>query len=126
MLFRSEVRNDESVPIDPYYSTQYLATAFSSELPHIKAALSSKYPSLGSNYTIDTGTFYHYGDWYSTTFYNAAPNPGDGVDIYGVILHKVGETWDITGTPNLVFNYAANPSIPKDIVDSTNHLVNDY
>lgn len=119
------VANDMSVDITPYYSDEYLAKMFSGEIAGINALLSAKYPFVAKNYTVESGRFYHTGDWYVTTLYNSSPEPGDGVDIYAAIFHKTGSTWSIVNTPSLVFTYANFSSVPKDIVDSANRQLYD-
>lgn len=120
------VTGDTSVPITPYYSEEYLSKAFQGELTGISAALSSKYPEIAQDYTIETGRFYHFGDWYAATLYAANPEPGAGVDIYGVILHNVDGQWIVASKPGIVFTYTDNSSIPKDIISLVNQQVNNY
>lgn len=120
------INGDTTVDINPYYSDEYLSKAFSGELNSINTAITTKYPIIASNYTLGDGKFYHFGDWYATILYNSNPDPGDGVDVYGIILHKVGDSWEVSAPPSIVFTYANSPSLPRDIIDLSNGLVNDY
>ena len=114
----------ESIDIKPYYSEDYLASAFSDQIADINSVISDKYSSIISNYTIDEGKFYHYGDWYGTTLYNEPTREG-GSDTYGVILHKVDGAWQIAATPEMVFRYSDHKDVPADIIDAVNRSVND-
>lgn len=120
------VSGDMTIHIDPYFSDKYLSEAFTGELGSIHDAITAKYPVTANNYTLGDGRFYHFGDWYSTILYNSNPGPGDGVDVYGVILHKTNGSWEVSATPSIVFTYANNQSIPRDIIDLSNGLINDY
>ncbi len=113
-----------SIDIKPYYSEDYLASAFSDQIATINTVVSDTYPTIISGYTIKDGTFYHYGDWYGTTLYNE-PTREDGSDTYGVILHKVDGAWQIAATPELVFRYSDHKDIPTDIIDLVNRSAND-
>lgn len=118
-----EVKGDSTVTVDPYYSEDYLSKAFAGEIEDIDNALHTKYPFTTTSYVVETGRFYHFGDWYATTLYKSSPEPGEGVDIYGVILHKTDGKWAVVDKPDIVFTYTANPSIPTDIVDSANQFL---
>lgn len=118
------VKDDTSITIDPYYSESYLSSVFQGEVSNITTAVTAKYPAVTTDYVFGDGQFYHFGDWYATTLYNASPAPGEGVDIYGVILHKVDGKWVIATTPNIVFTYKDDAAVPRDIIDAANQLVN--
>lgn len=120
-----EVKDARTVNIDPYYSDDYLTTTFAGEIDTINKVVDAKYPIIATKYVIETGRFSHFGDWYATTLYNSSPEPGEGVDIYGVILHKTDGEWVVVGKPEIVFTYTANPDIPRDVVDSTNRFIYD-
>ncbi len=120
-----QVKDDtESIDIKPYYTEDYLASNFSDQIAEIDSVISDKYSSIISNYTIEDGKFYHYGDWYGTTLYNEPTREG-GSDTYGVILHKVDGAWQIAATPELVFRYSDHKDIPTDIIDLVNRSAND-
>ena len=89
----------------------------------INQIITDKYKKIISNYSIDNGTFYHYGDWYVTSLYSN-PTIDSGSDSYGIILHKVDGKWQIAAAPELVFRYDDHKDIPKDIINSVNRLVN--
>lgn len=116
--------NTESVDINPYYSENYLANNFSDQIPDINTVISDKYSKIIANYTIESGKFYHYGDWYGTTLYNE-PTAEGGSDTYGIILRKVDNKWNIVTTPQIIFRYSDHKNIPEDIIDAVNQNVND-
>lgn len=113
-----------SVAIEPYRTPAYLATELSAEVPIAQSVIKNTYAQIISNYTLDTGTFYHQGDWYTTTLRDASPSGSGGVDTYGVIMKKVSGTWKIAATPALLFSYSDHKDIPADVIDSINRAVN--
>ena len=123
-LLEIEVKNDTSfVEIKPYYSEEYLSTAFSNDIKTIKEIMQSKYASSINDYRIDNGVFYRYGDWYGTSIFKE-PGSGGVPNIYGVILHKVDNRWVVAAPPKMVYSYSEYKSIPADVIDSVNQYVN--
>ncbi len=116
--------NTKSIDIKPYYSDDYLTSNFSDQMAAINTTISDKYADIISDYTIDNGTFYHYGDWYGTTLYSEVTREG-GSDTYGIILHNVDGVWRIAAAPELVFRYSDHKDIPTDIIDAVNRSAND-
>lgn len=122
-----DVKKDtSSVTIDPFLTSQRLATEFKGELDAIRTALLKKYSDT-KNYFIAPGNFYHHGDWYgSVIFYYPTKHAVPNVDMFGIILHKVNNTWEVAATPSIVFSYKNCPDIPKDIVDAVNKAVSNF
>ena len=119
-----EIKNDtKEIPVEPYFSSEYLSKNFTNQMADINQIITDKYKKIISNYSIDNGTFYHYGDWYVTSLYSN-PTIDSGSDSYGIILHKVDGKWQIAAAPELVFRYDDHKDIPKDIINSVNRLVN--
>jgi hypothetical protein len=119
-----KVDSSKEVEINPYYSEQYLSDKFSGQIEIIDNIIKEKYQKIIGGYTIDDGTFYHYGDWYGGTLYSN-PTESDGSDTYGIILHKVNGSWQIAAAPQIVFRYSEHQDIPSDVLDSVNQSVND-
>lgn len=109
----------KEITINPYYSSEYLAEKFSDHTSSIHTLIKQRYEPVTNNYGVDTGAFYHFGDWY-TTFLYKQPAGYDDSDKYGVILHKEGEEWKIVTTPEIVFKYSDYENIPRDIIDAAN------
>lgn len=118
------IGNDTSkITINPYFSEEYLANKFSDQIANISTVIKNKYPDIIDNYTIEDGTFYHFGDWYITVLYENTDGP-EFPDSYGVILHKVNEEWQIAAKPSLYFTYKDYSNIPRDIISAVNSTVN--
>lgn len=113
-----------SVTIEPYLTPAYLATELSTEVPIAQSVIKTAYAQIIGKYALDPGTFYHQGDWYTTTLRDTSPSGSGGVDIYGVIMKKVDGTWKIAATPALLFSYSDHKDIPADVIDSINRAVN--
>lgn len=112
------------VTIDPYYSDDYLAKSFTGELSTINTAIEQKYKNIIDQYIINTGTFYHFGNWYSTTLHKNSVEQGEGIDVYGIILRKENGVWNIAASPQIVFTYKDYRHIPADILYATNEAIN--
>lgn len=112
------------VKIDPYYSEDYLAQSFTSELPAINTAIEQKYKNSIDQYTVKPGTFYHFGNWYSTTLHKNSAEQGEGIDVYGTILRKENGVWNIAASPQIIFTYKAYEHIPADVIYATNRAIN--
>lgn len=120
-----EVTSDtDNFSIDPYFSEEYVASAFSEEVDVINNTLLDAYATI-KGLTVKEGVFAHFGDWYIASVY-ITPQPRLGMDTYGVILQKNGMSWDIIGDPTIVFTYEKYDSVPKDIIQKANSLVNIY
>lgn len=122
-----EITNDTTeIKVNPYYSEDYLAKHFSNEIPDAHQTIAEKYPKIISDYQIEDGAFYQFGDWYGTSLSLKNPDRGESPDTYGVILHKTDGEWQVAAAPNLVFKYDDNPKIPRGVVDAVNRVVNDF
>lgn len=118
-------RSTTSININPYYNADYLSTNFVGELAGIHGIITNKYLNAGSGYKLETGTFYHYGEWYGTILYKS-PDVNSAYDYYGVILHKVDGKWQIAASPKIIFTYTDYADIPKDILLSVNAAVSGF
>lgn len=114
----------KKVSIVPYRTAEYLATAFSGELPAIQKLIKTKYANVINAYDIGAGTFYQYGDWYATTLRNVNPSGSEGVDAYGIVCKKVDGSWTIAAPPALIFSYNDHKDIPADVLHAINRAVN--
>lgn len=113
--------NDKTVNVEvaPFYSDDYLANKFSTEISEINQTIQKSYGGIMDDYQIDDGFFYHYGDWYSTSIWKREDST-QIPDLYGVIVHKVNNNWSVVSYPQIVFRYNENKDVPTDIIDSTN------
>ena len=114
----------KKIDIDPFYSASYLAEHFSNEIPAIHHVISEAYGHLDREVTIQNGTFYHFGEWYSATLFLEETEAREGVDMYAVIMKRSGSTWEIAARPQLLFAYETYPNIPRDILNATNRTLN--
>jgi len=114
-----------SIDINPYYSADYLSTHFAGELDAIHSIITDNYRVASNGYKLETGTFYHYGEWYGTILYKS-PDVNGAYDFYGVILHKVDGKWQVAASPKIIFTYTDYLSIPKDILSSVNAAVSGF
>lgn len=115
-----------SVDIDPFFSSDYLAKEFSSEIPIINSVLSHEYFGVINSDYIPDGQFYHHGDWYSATIYPVLVSEKSTIDTYAVIMHKVNDKWTVAAPPEILFTYKDYPNIPRDIVNKTNRSINTF
>ena len=118
--------NNTEINIDPYYSEDHLKQAFTGELSSITSTIQQKYKNIISQYDIKTGTFYHFGNWYSTTLQKNTVEQGEGVDVYGIILRKENGVWNIVAPPKLVFAYKDYRSIPADVLYAANQSIGTF
>ena len=106
--------------VDPGYSQAYLNQLLQGEIGDIKAVITSTYPNAISDFSINTGSLYTYGDWYATTLVQNPPGPGASGDVYRTVLHKVQDKWQVAATPAIALSVKEYPHIPKPVLDSIN------
>ena len=112
---------DARLTIDPGYSATYLASLTTEELPAITAVLTANYPTITSDFTVNTGSLYLYGDWYATTVVQKSPGPGASGDVYRAVLHKQDGTWKVVAGPAIVLSAKESPAVPRSVLDDINH-----
>lgn len=111
------------ISVNPYFTEEYLSTAFDADLKAIQEAIYKKYPNTIKDFTLSTGKFYHFGDWYGATLYNTQPFGEIGIDTYGILLHKENSWWGVVGDPEIVFLRASYSTVPEDIIDDVNQMI---
>lgn len=109
-----------SVDVNPGFSSNYLASILAAELPAINSLITTKYASILSGYTVNSGKLYLDGSWYGTTITQKSPGPGQLGDVYRTVLHKVNGAWRFAATPALVLTAPEHTDIPKDILVDLN------
>ncbi len=112
----------QTVVVDPGFSQDRLRTLLSQEQEAVDSLLTSTYAGVISNFTVDQGSLYGYGDWYATTLVEKSPGPGANGDIYRTVLHKENDSWKIVAAPAIVLSAKENPSVPKHILNAANDM----
>jgi hypothetical protein len=112
--------NQQTIKINPYYSTAKLDSLVNSELGAINAALASKYPQINL-YQIQTGKLYHWADWYGTILVYKG-SYGLNADALRVILAKENDVWVVkTDPPDITLSKYVYPEVSVDILRSVNN-----
>lgn len=111
---------DTSVTVNPGFSSNYLASILAAELPAINSVINTKYASVLTGFTVNSGKLYLDGSWYGTTITQKSPGPGQLGDVYRTVLHKVNGTWQVAAAPALVLTAPDHTDIPNDILVDLN------
>lgn len=111
--------NQTDVSIDPDYSTVNYASLIDKIQPIINKILVSKYPNLGSLYTIDKGHMISRGKWfYATLEYKKGYDFNS--DTLRVLFEFSSGKWSLVTTPDILFTSHNYPNIPVSILDWAN------
>jgi hypothetical protein len=90
------------------YSKSKLSALLSTEQPAAITALSRRYPTQMTGYTVSGGQLYDTGQWYAATLIPKNPTQ----DTYRVVLKKEGGVWGVKTTPSIVLSQPVYPDIP--------------
>lgn len=112
--------NQQTININPYYSTAKLGSLVNGELGAINTALGSKYPQINL-YQIYTGKLYHWADWYGTILvYKGGYGPY--ADTLRVVLAKENGVWVVkTDPPDISLSKYIYSDVPVDILRDVNN-----
>lgn len=107
------------INLNPYYSTEYLATLLGDEKGLITQSINDYDHIIEDAYSISDIRLYHFGEWASATL-NWKGDYGQNTDTQHIILRKKDNSWNIIGEPSIVFFYKNNPDTPIDILEQVN------
>jgi hypothetical protein len=108
-----------TIAIKPGFSKQYLEKLVATEKAKVDTLLTSTYPQISVDFTINAGALYQDGQWYSTTMTQKA-NPGNNGDVYHVVLHKQNNEWQVAVGPQIILTKANSPNVPEDVLKASN------
>jgi hypothetical protein len=114
---------DVTVTIDPAYSKAYLNELLIKEKSAISAAITAKYPSIFSNYTLTRETLYERGDWAGGLLEPKVSDVRDERDPYRVVLHKEDSTWKVIRRPEYILTSSKYEDVPVDVLRAINSIV---
>jgi len=109
----------DTTTTDSSYSSSQLNELLDQERPAIHQAMTD-YDNLIAEYDIIEEALYLHGEWYGAVLRFPDVIGGPRTDDYHIILHKTNGIWQVAASPEIVFNYANNPNIPKSVIDNVN------
>jgi len=115
-------KSDKAITVNPPYEREYLDEAVKRELPAIDAAITAKYPSLISGYTLKSGTLYGRGEWFGGLLAPKVPSPRSLKDPYRIVLHKKDGSWEVIRRPEYVLTSSRYNEVPVEILRQINTL----
>lgn len=118
-------KSNTKITIDPSISLATLDKNLANEREAIQKVLFAKYPYLTARLNIDKGQLLRQADWYITTLSYKDSTNDSPKDVYKVILHKVNDTWDVVGSPQIVPTKYNFPDVPIDVIKSAYNLQKD-
>lgn len=112
--------SDQSVTINPDYSTDTLDALLNTQLDIINTAIRQISPVVDSLYTIDKGSLSNYGNWYFTTLTYKGSIDDENSDTLVVGLQKQKDGWVVALPPDIIFTTVAYPQVSRDFIDAAN------
>jgi uncharacterized protein YpmB len=114
---------DMTVMIDPAYSKEYLKDLLTKEKSAIATAISAKYPSIFSQYTLTHETLYRRGDWSGGLLEPKVSDERDERDSYRVVLYKEDKTWKVVRRPEYILTSSKYEDVPVDVLRAINSII---
>lgn len=114
--------NSSIVVIDPDYSTDKLSTLAVEAKPFIEALFQQKYPSLMSDYSINSFTLYKKGEWGGGLLVRNDSTQNDTKDVYRFIVRYNTSDWSIENYPDLILTQSTYKDTPADVLYAVDTL----
>lgn len=114
---------DVTVEVNPSYTNEYLSELLKDEQPAIMTAITEKYPSLITGYTLNRGTLYKKGEWFGGLLQPKVTDPRDQRDPYRIVLHKNGDEWEVVRRPEYILTSSRYKEVPIDVLRAVNLIV---
>ena len=113
--------SSSQVKINPYYSKDRLKPMAAAVFPQVNKVFSSVYATV-SDYQLNKGQLYHWGDWYGTTLaYTGNDTFND--DVLRVVFHKENDIWTLkTRPPDITLSKFIYKDVPFDVLSAVNKL----
>lgn len=106
-----------SISLD--YTDQKLNELLKKELPLITQVVRTEYPQTTQSFSLVGGKLFKDGTWYGARLVSLDQTQ----DSFRIVLNKKGGEWIVaTKPPNLVLTTQDFPSVPRDVLESTNSL----
>ncbi len=110
----------DTVVINPEYSKEKIKMILKENREALSQAVFSNIQN-GSSYVLAEGTLHDHGTWYISTLTPTEDQAGDSdTDILKVLIKKDGDSWQLVGTPKLVFTKYNTKDIPIPVLDAVN------
>lgn len=116
-------KNNKTVTINPSYSEGHLNDLLGNEIKDIEAAISSRYPSLISEYTLERGSLYRHGDWFGGLLAPKVSDIRQQRDPYRVVLHKKDSEWQVIRRPEYILTSSRHSEVPIGVLRQINQIV---
>lgn len=112
--------NNNVVKLDPFFSSEKLASFLELEKTQIQDVIRSKYLKINL-YQIESEKLHHFGEWYTANLKYIGDDLFNA-DTLIVILSKENNSWTIkTDPPNITISSVVYPDIPIDILKKVNN-----
>jgi len=113
---------NQSINLDPDYSKDFLGNALKNEQTAITKEMTSSFPLIATDYSIQDGTLLHHGEWYAALLTRNVSDIRDVRDFYRILLHKESDSWKVVEKPELVLTKSEFKDVPVKIIDAVNQL----
>jgi hypothetical protein len=104
-------------------SSAELTAQLKEDEPTIIGVLTANYPSIKTDYLINSGKLYDQGEWYGTTLtYKGADSMNR--DTLRVLMQKKQGIWTLRTTPpQILLSTKEFPDVPKSVLQSINKAI---
>lgn len=113
---------DQSIEIDPDYSAAFLDDTLKKEQAAITSEMTTRFPLITQDYSVQGGTLLHHGEWYGALLAKNVSDIRDVRDFYRILLHKESGSWKVINKPELVLTKSEFRDVPDKIIDAVNQL----
>ena len=115
-----------TVSINPPYRASYLSQVLEGEKNSLHNVITNEFPSIISEYDINTGSLFQKGEWYGTVLSYDSSDPREERDTYRVVLKQTESgDWAIAAGPEIVLTSFKYPDVPLSVLVETNTLLID-
>lgn len=113
---------DETITIDPDFTSAYLSELLAGGLPSITTAMKAELQPVINQYDVAKPSLYSKGEWFGALLEKRVSDPRNQQDYYRVVMKKQGSTWKLVQHPELILTSTDFPGVPSDILRKINAL----
>lgn len=120
--FSVDDESEQTVTVDPAYSTEYLATLAKGQDSEIKKLMSSKYPAVMPKYNINRVELFNHGEVAGALLTPKGMDNNNPDAFYRAALRKKDGNWQLIGKPQVVLTKFNSPDVDMGVMEKINNM----